>query len=493
MTNQACSNYSKLFLQKKAISNLHITKSNANTLTKGQICKALEKCKSNGYVLPAVSFRAELDKGTGTLYLIPSKSKFSYKDYKILVAATPAKDVIKLAKKIGVDDVGNKDNVGSVLSEIKDNLRDRKNNSHLDPIVIQLGKKLNNTKINFGKTNAKITFGNNKLTFGNNKLTLGNNKLTLGKSNNSSVGMSPNNNAGVGLFGKPPNNAGGKSPNNNNAGVGLFGKPPNNNAGGERKRNSMEPMFGRRNNAPNGGERRRNAGMGDLFGRRNAGMGGGERRRNAGMGDLFGRRNAGTGGLFGRRNAGLFGRRPGNGGTGGFFGRRPGNGRGKPVNTRGLQTQLRNIYNLNTNDRQIDFLRIFDYGLSSGTKMRDLTKRQVDEYGTKLRFNRSGKPAGEYANRIYRAGEKFANTNSMSKNKTELRKLFSSISNSIRTNGTRSRALKIAIAKVMKKYQGKQASGGVPPGGRGPRTQASPDELAALTGELRNARMRLAL
>ena len=178
---------------------------------------------------------------------------------------------------------------------------------------------------------------------------------------------------------------------------------------------------------------------------------------------------------------------------GGFFGRRPGNGKGKPVNTRGLQTQLRNIYNLNTNDRQIDFLRIFDYGLSSGTKMRDLTKRQVEEYGTKLRFNRSGKPAGEYANRIYRAGEKFANTNSMSKNKTELRKLFSSISNSIRTNGTRSRALKIAIAKVMKKYQGKQASGGVPPGGRGPRTQASPDELAALTGELRNARLRLAL
>ena len=481
MTNQECSNYSKLFLQKKAVSNLHITKSNANSLTKGQICKALKKCKTNGYVLPAVSFRAELDKGTGTLYLIPSKSKFSYKDYKILVAATPAKDVIKLAKKIGVDDVGNKDNVGSVLSEIKDNLRDRKNNSHLDPIVIQLGKKLNNTKINFGETNAKITFGNNKLTLGNNKLTLGNNKLTFGKSNNSRVGMSPNNNAGVGLFGKPPNNAGGKSPNNNNAGVG----PPPNNAGGERKRNSMEPMFGRRNNAPNGGERRRNAGMGDLFGRRNAGMGGGERRRNAG---LFGRRNAGTGGLFGRRNAGLFGRRPGNGGTGGFFGRR-----GKPVNTRGLQTQLRNIYNLNTNDRQIDFLRIFDYGLSSGTKMRDLTKRQVDEYGTKLRFNRSGKPAGEYANRIYRAGEKFANTNSMSKNKTELRKLFSSISNSIRTNGTRSRALKIAIAKVMKKYQGKSASGGVPPGGRGPRTQASPDELAALTGELRNARLRLGL
>ena len=110
--------------------------------------------------------------------------------------------------------MGNKDNVGSVLSEIKDNLRDRKNNSHLDPIVIQLGKKLNNTKINFGKTNAKITFGNNKLTFGNNQHSLsGTTTLTLGKSNNSSVGMSPNNNnAGVGLFGKPPNN--------NNAGVG---------------------------------------------------------------------------------------------------------------------------------------------------------------------------------------------------------------------------------------------------------------------------------
>ena len=474
MTNQACSNYSKLFLQKKAVSNLHITKSNASSLTKGQLCKALDKCKSRGYVLPAVSFRAELDKDTGTLYLIPSKSKFDYKDYKILVAGTPAKDVIKLAKKIGVPDVNNKDNVGTVLSEIKDTLRERKNNSHLDPIVIQLGKKLTNNSNDINLGNSKITFGNNnsKITFGNNnsKITFGNNKskITFGN-NKSKITFGNNNNNDASPFGKPNNNNSpfGK-PNNNNS---PFGKPNNNNSPFGKPNNNNSP-FGKPNN--NGGNRPSSA---PVFGERRMNIGGGERRRNS-VAPMFGARRGGnTGSLFGRRNGGMFGKR---------------NNRGKPVNTLPLRKQLRNDYNLETNDKQINFLRIFDYGLSSSAKMRDLTKRQVDEYVSKLRFNRSGKPMGEYANRIYRAGEKFANTNSMSKNKVELRKLFSSISDSIRTNGSRSRALKIAIAKVMKKYQNKQASGGLT-GVRGPRTQASPDELKGLETELRNARLRLGL
>ena len=117
--------YSKSFLARKVWKELHISLANAQALSKRELVKALELCDTSSKIFPPVEFRIEVDRQKGAMYMIPRKSPFSYKDYKILVAATPSKKIKSLARKMKLD-IDPKDNTGLVLSLIKDELRKKK-------------------------------------------------------------------------------------------------------------------------------------------------------------------------------------------------------------------------------------------------------------------------------------------------------------------------------------------------------------------------------
>ena len=236
--------YSKSFLARKVWKELHISLANAQALSKRELLKALELCDTSSKIFPPVEFRIEVDRQKGAMYMIPRKSPFSYKDYKILVAATPSNKIKSLARKMKLD-IDSKDNTGLILSMIKDELRKKK--AHLDPIVVRVPSSTKSTlsatawsKNNSGSSvnvnNRSENANNNRSENVNNRSENVNNRSEENANNNRNVNVNNNerlrvpvgrNNAGFHVPGGG-NNAGFHVPGGNNAG---FHVPGGNNGG----------------------------------------------------------------------------------------------------------------------------------------------------------------------------------------------------------------------------------------------------------------------
>ena len=226
--------YSKSFLVKKVWKELHISLANAQALSKSELIKAIELCDTSSKVFPPVEFRIEVDRQRGAMYMIPRKSPFSYKDYKVLVAATPSKKINSLARKMNID-VDPTDNIGLVLSLIKDELRKKK--AHLDPIIVKVPSSTkstlsatrwsnnnNNRSVNVNNNNRSVNVNNNNRSVNVNN---NNRSVNVNNNNNRSVNVNNNNNnRSVNV-----NNNNNRSVNVNNAGLRIPGGFGENNAG----------------------------------------------------------------------------------------------------------------------------------------------------------------------------------------------------------------------------------------------------------------------
>ena len=138
MSKKDCEIYSKSHLVSKAFKKLHITRSNAESFKKHEICAALETCTGKGLIFPDAEFEMKIHKKSGTIYLLPRDSPLSYRDYEILVKGGPQKKLYSIATNKMDLKVDKKEEIGELLNAIKDKLREM--NVHLDPIKINVPK-----------------------------------------------------------------------------------------------------------------------------------------------------------------------------------------------------------------------------------------------------------------------------------------------------------------------------------------------------------------
>ena len=209
MNNNDCSAYTKETLVDKAKRELHLTKSNAQFLTKEELCSIMNAAKNTKHVLlPSMDLRIEKSKTANLIYFIPRKSPLTYKDYEVLVAQKPKSKVVQIAQKLNIKNytASNKDTVGIVLSQIKRHLEDK--GVDLDPIRIKgpIMKKANN-KTNNNAMNVNNRSNNNNSMNVNNRSN-NNNSMNVNKANNNAMNVNrANNNMNVNKL-KPANNMG---------------------------------------------------------------------------------------------------------------------------------------------------------------------------------------------------------------------------------------------------------------------------------------------
>ena len=166
MNNKECSIFSKANLANKAHEKLHITKTNAQSFTKEELCAALDTCTGDGWVFPDSTFEMKLDKSSGTLYLLPAGGPLSYKDYEILAKGSPQSKIHAIATKKMKIKVDKKEKIGEMLSMIKDKLIKMKKS--LDPIKIKIPSTSKNNSMSMSNNMSINNNRNNNMSINNN-------------------------------------------------------------------------------------------------------------------------------------------------------------------------------------------------------------------------------------------------------------------------------------------------------------------------------------
>ena len=423
MNSKECSAYTKEALVEKASKQLHLTKSNASFLSKEEICDLFKTCKgSRRVLLPSTELRVEKDDKQNTLYFIPRRSPLSYEDYEILVDQSPKESIVKIAKRLKMEDyeVNNKDTVGIILSQIKQYLDDRK--AGLDPIKIK-GPKRTNTNNN---ANA-------------NRNNRNNNNVNRNNNNNNNANANRNNNN---------NNNANANRNNNNANANRNNANANrNNANANRNNanaNNLKPMNNQGvtkvNNIRNNVVKPINT-SGNMRLRVNAAVNKPTVRANA-VGNVS-IKNLGTRvkvNLSTRKNRQLK--------IGGSVG----------SGTKTNDTLVRNLirtYGLTDPQSRLKFLQAVNAVGPTVASISRLGPDDQAEIKKRLKYGRK-KPEGNLAKRLFNVANMFNTVSDMKRNTSEIKRQFPNVP----TNGTRAEALKKAMATIMRQKM-RKSNGGV--------------------------------